>query len=100
MCSTPRPRGKVTAKAAYSGSLLSKLSAEARLNFSNRANIADEKRCKKNVANEKTHHDKKRHLKSKINKMNKVNKNWRYWLVKASFKEIITVLFFGYSSHR
>ncbi|NQZ81176.1 MAG: hypothetical protein HRT52_09195 [Colwellia sp.] len=100
MCSTPRPRGKITAKTAYSGSLLSNISAEARLNFSSRANMADEQRYKNNLANEKYRNEKKSHLKSRINKNNTVNKSWRYWLVNASFKEIIVVLFFGYSSHR
>ncbi|MFT5757716.1 MAG: hypothetical protein ACI9LM_002452 [Alteromonadaceae bacterium] len=46
MCSTPR-RNIKSGKASFSGSLLSNISAEARLNFSHRANAADQRRYQK-----------------------------------------------------
>jgi hypothetical protein len=102
MCSTPRPKRKIkSAKTgAISGSVLSNLSAQKRADFVKRANSADARR--QEVKQQKA--EKKQALSLVVNQAKKVVKNqkkptksWSYWLVDASIKEIIMMLFFGKS---
>ena len=101
MCSTPRPKGQVKGKSGSSGSILSNVSAEARRSFAQRANIADERRyhlaMEKEQQSRQLHTSQKNTKKHVSQKNTKLNRNFSYWLVSASLKEIFLVLFFGKS---
>jgi len=101
MCSTPRPKIKVTGKSGTCGSLLSNLSAEARNTFAERANVAQERRDQMSMKSEqaKHQHDASMSLAKKIDNRAFImsKKNLSYWLLNAKTKEIITMLFLGAS---
>lgn len=100
MCSTPRPKRVVKGKAGASGSILSNMSTEARSQFAERANVAQERRYK--IAQQK-----KRQTESSPRdyrggqKKEKVAKNGLgYWLLHASMKEVVMAIFVGKEPHR
>ena len=101
MCSTPRPKTKVTGKSGTSGSLLSTLSAEARSNFSKRANAAQDRRDQLSMKSEQAKHQHNASITSTKKTNNRpfiqTKNNFSYWLFNANINEIITMLLFGSS---
>jgi len=100
MCSTPRPKRKMKSatQGLASGSMLSGLSAQKRADFVKRANSADDRRqqIKQQRAEKKQALTLVKNSGKKITENKKVlTKNWSYWLVDASIKEILMMLFFG-----
>ena len=91
MCSTPRPKTKITGKSGTSGSLLSNLSTEARNTFAERANAAQERRDQLSMKSVQTKHQ------HNISMTSAKKKNFSYWLLNANINEIITMLFFASS---
>ncbi|WP_077337853.1 hypothetical protein [Pseudocolwellia agarivorans] len=98
MCSSPKPKTQVkgTKSVGSSGSILSSISTESRIRFSERANLAQERRDqikleeKQKALRLQAIHKKneKRLLKNKQSRLS-------YWLLSASLKEIIQLLFLG-----
>ena len=103
MCSTPRPKRKVkVASSSAGGTILSGLSAQKRAEFVQRANSADERRFQlqqKKMEEKKRLHLVTSHRLKKTNKkqLKKSSKNWSYWLVDASIKDLFMMLFLGKS---
>ena len=99
MCSSPRPKTKVKGKAGISGSLLSNISPEARSRFTERANIAQERRAqlKKKAQQKKAQLETSAIINNKtLNRATKKpQRKLSYWLFNASLKEIFMSLFFG-----
>ena len=99
MCSTPRPKTTLKAKAANSGSLLSNLSTESRRLFAERANIAQERRHQmaQQLKHDKHQHDAaiKMSTKTVVRDVNNKQKRLSYWLLEANLKELFIMLFFN-----
>jgi hypothetical protein len=100
MCSSPKPKRQVKGKGGHSGSLLSNMSVEARSRFAERANLAQERRHQ-NMMEAKKHEISltasiKHSYKTELN-LQKSPRNFRYWLVSASLKEIFIRLFLSKS---
>ncbi|MBL4909713.1 MAG: hypothetical protein JKX78_06780 [Alteromonadaceae bacterium] len=100
MCSTPRPKRKIKSASTgtVSGTMLSNLSAQNRADFVKRANSADDRRhqIQQQIAEKKQALSFVGHNVKKVIKNKKVStKNWSYWLVDASIKEIFMMLFLG-----
>lgn len=99
MCSSPRPRKKIQGRVRASGSILSSMSVEARRQFTERANHAQERRYEMAI-NEK---NKKNQQIPSVRVVKKVEKNslvklkssLSYWLLTASLKDIFTIFFSG-----
>ena len=98
MCSSPRPKTKVKGVAGVSGSLLSNISPEARSRFTERANIAQERRdqLKKKAQRSSVQLEASAHIDKKTltRAKKKPQRNLSYWLLNASLKEIVMSLFF------
>lgn len=94
MCSTPRPRGKVTATSGSAGSILSTMSADARSRFAERANMAQDRRDK--IAFEAKQFKQKLTLNKEAKQApaKKLIKKHTlyYWLFNASLKEVFNLL--------
>lgn len=97
MCSTPRPRSRVVRKAGTSNSILSGMSTEARSRFTERANIAQERRYQIAIQARQ-----KKHLLTPSAEVaknvvdyspKKLQGGFSYWLFTASLKEIFTLVF-------
>ena len=101
MCSTPRPKRKVkSSTAGFSGSVLASMSSVARGDFANRANAAQDRRDEIALINKAIQPSNQIKLvKAKLHQqaISSNNQHWRYWLLTASFKEIMTVFFIGKS---
>jgi len=94
MCSSPKPRTKVKGKSTSSASFLSSMSVESRQSFTQRANIAQDRRDKIEIAEKATNSSDKTHLRTKkISLKKKTPKRLSYWLLEASAKEIFKLLF-------
>ncbi len=96
MCSTPRPKTKVKGKSGISGGVLSNMNPDARSRFAERANIAQERRHKIMMKEQqKKRPDNSVRLDKKVK--NTSDRNMRnslsYWLLNASMKDILILLF-------
>ena len=95
MCSSPKPRTKVKGKSATSASFLSSMSAESRQRFTERANIAQERRDNIKIAEKAKISSDKNHLRAKkVSTKIKSSKRSSYWLLTISVKELFNLLFF------
>ena len=95
MCSSPKPRTKVKGKSATSASFLSSMSAESRQRFTERANIAQERRDNIKMAEKAKISSDKNHLRTKkASTKIKAPKRSSYWLLTISVKELFNLLFF------
>ena len=94
---------RVKGKSATSGSLLSTMSSESRHRFAERANSAQERRHEIAINLKKSSFTLTNPMDSKelygVTRHKNKQKNFRYWLVSASLKEILILLFFGKSKH-
>jgi len=100
MCSTPRPKRVMktnSTSVTTNGTILSGLSAQKRAAFVQRANQADDRRyeLQQKAAEKKRENNHLTHTKNLSIK--KSTKNWSYWLIDASIKEIVMMLFLGKS---
>jgi hypothetical protein len=96
MCSSPKPRMKAKGKSASSASILSSMSAESRQRFTERANVAQERRdnIKKAEKVKRTLHQS--HIRSQSAPVNiEATKRLNYWWLSISLKELFNLLFFG-----
>lgn len=99
MCSTPRPKRRVSSiKTQPSGAVLANISKESRTKFAQIANDADERRYQQKMTVKKQ--QTANHLWAKNTSTKKANmqhrsvkKDWLYWLVSASIKEILARIF-------
>tara|TARA_B110000438_G_C15599784_1_gene557491 strand:+ start:72 stop:497 length:426 start_codon:yes stop_codon:yes gene_type:complete len=95
MCSSPKPRTKVKGKSATSASFLSSMSAESRQRFTERANIAQERRDNIKLAEKAKISSDKNHLRTKKTSAKvKAPKRSSYWLLTISVKALFNLLFF------
>ena len=88
-------------KSSASGSVLSKMSPEARSRFAERANVAQERRHEMAMKSQQKQRqrDIPRRTTKKItsHSAKKAQSSFSYWLLHASLKEIFLMLFFGKS---
>ena len=93
MCSSPKPRTKVKGKSATSASFLSSMSAKSRQRFTERANIAQERRDNIKMAEKAKISSDKNHLRTKQTSTKiKAPKRSNYWLLTISVKELFNLL--------
>jgi len=104
MCSTPRPKRSLksaSAGATTNDTILSGLTAQKRAIFVQRANQADDRRyVLQKQAELKKCENNHRFIKQNtlIKKtQEKPIRSWSFWLIEASLKEIVMMLFFGKS---
>lgn len=101
MCSTPRPKTTVKAKSVISGTILSRMSAEDRRRFAQRANMAQERRDQIAIKTRQTRNQvtsAQRSTKKVANAtIHKSSHSFSYWLLNASLKEVFVMIFFGHS---
>lgn len=96
MCSSPKPKTKVKGKKLMGGSILSNVSTEGRSGFSERANLAQERRDQlKLKEKQKALHLQTIHKKNEKRLLKNKQSRLSYWLLSASLKEIIQLLFLG-----
>lgn len=89
MCSTPRPRTKITGKSASSASFLSSMSAESRRRFTEQANSAQARRDSIKMAKNKQKQIERVSAKQKSTAIKtKKSPPLSYWLLDASLTEI------------
>jgi hypothetical protein len=96
MCSTPRPKKKVKGKSGSSGGVLSNMNPDARRRFAERANIAQERRHKIMMEEQqKKRLDNPVRLDKKVKNFSDRNmrNSLSYWLLNASMKDILILLF-------
>lgn len=91
MCSTPKPKRKVKVKTGnHVVSILAAMSSEKRLRFAQRANQASERRIEKQQAQQAAHKRVTRII--EVTTKTNTEKPWFYWLLSASFSEIMSKL--------
>lgn len=95
MCSSPKPKTRVKGKTiGNGGGILASMSAEERKRFSERANIAQERRQNLNERTNKVNHQVSV-TKTGSKNLNTRNVSTMFWLLNADLKEIFLCLFLG-----
>ncbi|XPF95442.1 hypothetical protein ACM9HF_05350 [Colwellia sp. RE-S-Sl-9] len=98
MCSSPKPKTQVKGTKTVGGSILSSISTQSRIRFTERANLAQERRDQiKLEERQKAMQLKAIHKRNEMRILKKKQSRLSYWLLSASLKEIIQLLFLGKS---
>lgn len=99
MCSSPKPKARSKGKKASSGGILGSMSAGERSRFSERANLAQERRHqikikeKQQELQQQSLDNKKRTRKIKNQKV-----GFSHWFLHASLKDVFNLLILGKST--
>jgi hypothetical protein len=96
MCSSPKPKARAKGKKGSGGGVLSNMSAQERSRFSERANVAQERRHQLKIKQkqQKLHHQERvNRVDSRLVKSQNVS--FGHWFLNASLKDIFNVLVLG-----
>lgn len=96
MCSSPKPKARAKGKKGNGGGVLSSMSAQERSRFSERANLAQERRHQLKIKQKQQKlHQQARDNRVNITPIKKQSVSFGHWFLNASLKDVFNVLVLG-----